>query len=127
MVASGLLGHATGINDGGDVSGTYWDARQGAFVWRADGTVLHLAMPAGGELAATAAINESRHSVGWRSAVDGSTRAVYWSEFGTPRLLPGLLPGGRSEARGVNRLGQTVGQAYTTATGNDYLAVLWTY
>ncbi|WP_155368633.1 hypothetical protein [Catellatospora vulcania] len=126
VVASGLVGHATGINDNGDVSGTYWDSRQGAFVWRADGTVLHLAMPAGGVLATTTGLNESRHTVGWRSAEDGSTRAVYWSEFGTPRLLPGLMPGGGSGAWGVNRLGQTVGQANLNATGTEYIAVLWT-
>ncbi|GAA2367063.1 hypothetical protein Cme02nite_29260 [Catellatospora methionotrophica] len=126
VVASGLIGNATAINDNGDVSGTYGDSRQGAFVWRADGTVLHLSMPAGGEQALTTGINESRHTVGSRSAVDGSTRAVYWSEFGTPRLLPGLWAGGWSGAQDVNRLGQTVGMAYRTGSAYDYVAVMWT-
>ncbi|WP_166377974.1 hypothetical protein [Catellatospora methionotrophica] len=125
-VASGLSGHASAINDNGDVTGTYWDGTQGAFVWRADGTVLHLTMPAGARFAATNGINESRHTVGTRTTASGNVRAVYWSEFGTPRLLPGLVPGGQSTAYGMNRRGQTVGQANLTATGGDYVAVLWT-
>ncbi len=125
-VASGLVGHASAINDSGDVSGTYWEPTQGAFVWRADGTVLHLGMPAGAKFAEATGINESRHTVGHRTTEFGNVRAVYWSEFGTPRLLPGLVPGGQSMAFGMNRLGQTVGQANLTATGGEYTAVLWT-
>ncbi|MFD0591238.1 hypothetical protein ACFQZ4_00455 [Catellatospora coxensis] len=108
------------------MAGTYWDGTQGAFVWRADGTVLNLTMPAGAKFAEAAGINLSRHAVGRRTTEDGHVRAVYWSELGTPRLLPGLVPGGQSSAFGVNRLGQTVGQANLGATGGGYTAVLWT-
>ncbi|MFC7241488.1 hypothetical protein ACFQO7_03230 [Catellatospora aurea] len=125
-VASGLVGHAGAINDNGDVAGTYWNGAQGAFVWRADGTVLNLGMPAGAKFAAANGINESRHTVGTRTLEFGHTRAVYWSEFGTPRLLPSLVAGGQATALGVNRLGQTVGHANLTATGGEYTAVLWT-
>ncbi|GAA2367054.1 hypothetical protein Cme02nite_29270 [Catellatospora methionotrophica] len=125
-VLSGLVGDGTAVNDSGDVS---YDSAQypaSVGVWRANGTLLALTPPPNTVDAATTGINESRHTVGWRATAAGNYRGVYWSEFGTPNLLPGLVAGGQSMAWGVNRLGQTVGQANLTATGGEYHAVLWT-
>ncbi|MEU8008011.1 hypothetical protein AB0B66_43225 [Catellatospora sp. NPDC049111] len=125
-VLSGLVGEGTAINDSGDVAFDSAPSPAVVGVWRANGTVLTLTPPPNTVDAATTGINESRHTVGWRVTAGGNYRAVYWSEFGTPNLLPGLVPGGQSMAWGMNRLGQTVGQANLSATGGEYHAVLWT-
>ncbi|WP_155368630.1 hypothetical protein [Catellatospora vulcania] len=125
-VLSGIVGEGTAVNDGGDVSFDSSQSPAVVGVWRANGTVLTLNPPPNTVDAATTGINESRHTVGWRVTPAGNFRGVYWSELGTPHLLPGLVPGGQSMAWGMNSLGQTVGQANLTATGGEYHAVLWT-
>ncbi|GAA1415758.1 hypothetical protein [Catellatospora coxensis] len=125
-VLSGLVGEGMAINDSGDVTGHYSLSAAGVFLWRADGTVLAQTLPPNTAVARATGINESRHTVGYRMTPSGNFRAVYWSEFGTPNLLPGLVPGGQSMAWGMNRLGQTVGLARLNTTGSEYHAVLWT-
>ena len=73
-------------------------------------------------------LNERGQVVGFRTAADDRFRAFSWQD-GRLTDLPGLVPGGASEAVAVNERGQVAGRADVT-TGDDaprrIHPVLWT-
>ncbi len=117
---------AEGINNAGDIAGTWWEDTDGAFVWKSDGTVVTLAKPTGAFGAYPADINDDGDSVGSSYYTSGPTRAVYWSETGVVHRLPSLVTGAGTLAQAVNKFGVTVGTAQVSV-GGDWHAVIWTH
>ena len=110
--------NSIGINGAGQVLGM--SNNTSAVIRNPDGTVITLASPSGFGGALPAAMNEDGFSVGMTRDIAlrtqlgnvASQRAILWDPTGNGTILP-MLPTTNpwSYARGLNRVGQVVGQS----------------
>ena len=120
-----VSGTAAGINDSGQVVGSYSDVNSSLAGFLSSGGVTQrLAGLPGGTFAAAQAINNSGLIAGYGDGVgaDGVSRvyAMLWSGSTVQSL--GMLPNGYgSQAYGINNLGQVVGAAPTQDGGGAFL------
>ncbi|MFD0591236.1 hypothetical protein ACFQZ4_00445 [Catellatospora coxensis] len=117
--------YTEGMNNAGDIAGQYYGMSEASFVWKADGTMVALGVPAGATSAYPSGINDDGDTVGTSLTTGSPDRAVYWSETGVPHRLPSLVTGAGARAHGVNKFGVTVGTAQVSV-GGDWHAVIWT-
>ena len=125
---AGLTGGNCCINSSGQVAGHLsisGYAHPQSFIWRNDGTGLHIlgALP-GHDLTETAAQNESGQLAGtsW-VAYFKKSRAFFWKNDGSPMKNLGTLGGTNSQGRDINASGQIVGWA--DIAGDSGHAFLW--
>ncbi len=125
----GIVEGACCITSSGQVAGAITVsgyAHPQAFVWRNDGTGMHIlgALP-GGDLSDTAAQNDSGQLAGTSYvAYFKKGRAYAWMNDGTPMKNLGTLGGTNSFGHDINASGQVVGSSDITGD-SDRHAFLW--
>ncbi len=136
MTDLGTLGGPTSfafaINNLGQIVGTAETATPGAspaFLWRR-GVMTSLGTLPGGEIATAQDINDLGQVVGISDDFPGpqsSEKAFLWQNG--EMIALGTLGGGLSRARGINNLGQIVGESFVAAPdlpiGSTLQACLW--
>ncbi len=102
----------------------YTTYRNGVKVPVSWGSSTSLGLPVGWTPGAASAISDRGRIVGWRSSPTApKSVAMTASREGRLTILPGILPGGASEAYGVNACGDIAGASFG-ADGSPH-AVLW--
>jgi probable HAF family extracellular repeat protein len=117
------FGEGAAINARGDVTGSFVQGPQQAFLYRA-GVFTPVASPAGAEVTVATGINNRDDLVGFAIGA-GGTLPYWWPDAGAPLLLP-ALNAGQGSAADVNNSRQIVGWSSVTPGGTEAHAVLWT-
>ena len=117
----GTTSRANGINNHGQVVGSYETASGGthAFLWQSGGMTDLGTL--GGSFSVASGINNHGQVVGASETASGETHAFLWQSGGMTDL--GTLGGTESVALAINNLGQVVGRS-RTALGKTH-AFLW--
>src|SRR5262249_54433032 len=110
----GYISLAAGINDNGEVVGTYsLTGDNHAYIWTSAGGVVDLGT-LGGESSFAFSINSEGDVVGLADSTYPDSGPFYWSPAGGMIGLPSFLPGGY--ALGVNDSSQVTGWLNTADT-----------
>lgn len=106
MLAGSVTAQATAINDAGQIIGLDQTGTADLAFYTAPGIGLKFLKGLGGNATYAVAINQQGIIVGASLDTTGIQHAVMWA---TPSSVPAVLP--LSAARGINNLGQVVGEA----------------